>query len=90
MREIECIITGKVQRVTFRDFIQRKARALWLTGTVENLHNGTVRVIAHGPEEKLRTFIDCLHKGPFLARVGNVTVHWREPMETFEDFTIAY
>lgn len=90
MREVECIITGKVQRVMFRDFIQRKARALWLTGTVENLEDGSVRVLAQGSEEKLRTFVDHVHRGPFLARVGNVTIHWREPAEIFKDFTIAY
>lgn len=90
MHEVEAIITGHVQRVMFRDFIQRKARAMWLTGTVQNLPSGSVRVIVQGPEEKLQTFIDHLHKGPFLARVSNVTVNWRDVGKTHNDFSILY
>jgi acylphosphatase len=90
MQEVEIRITGKVQQVMFRDFAQRKARALWLTGTAENVADGSLRVIAQGPEEKLRAFVEHLHKGPFLARVSNVTVNWRDARETYNDFSIVY
>ena len=89
-KEIECTITGKVQMVMFRDFAQRKARALNLSGTVENGEDGSVRVVAQGDEESLRTFIEHLHKGPFLARVARVVVSWKEPVEAFKDFKIIY
>jgi len=58
IKEIECTITGKVQMVMFRDFIQRKARALNISGTVENGEDGSVRVVAQGDEKSLQTFID--------------------------------
>lgn len=90
MHEIEARLTGKVRGVGFRNFIQTKARALWLVGTVQNLPDGSVRVIAQGPEEKLKVLIDHLHKGPFLARVSDVTVNWREPEKTYNDFSIIY
>lgn len=76
--------------VMFRDFIRRHARPLGLKGTVENLDDGSVEVIAQGTEEKLKTLIEKLHKGPFLARVIRVDVTWREPQEDFQGFTIVY
>lgn len=89
-REIKCRIAGKVQMVMFRDFIWRHARSIGLTGTVENLNDGSVEVIAQGTEEKLKKLIEKLHKGPFLARVIRVDVEWREPSGDFEGFTIVY
>ena len=90
MKEIECIITGKVQGVGYRDFVMRHARALWLTGVVKNVKPGTVTVIAQGPEDKLSRFIEHLRKGPFLARVRDVEVMWREPQDNFKDFSILF
>lgn len=76
--------------VMFRDFVQRKARALSLSGTVENLENRTVRVVAQGSEENLEKLIEYLHKGPFLARVMRVALEWEEPKEILQGFKIAY
>lgn len=90
VKEIQANIVGKVQMVLFRDFIQRHARSLGLLGTVENLQDGSVEVIAQGAEEKLEKLIEHLRKGPFLARVVRVDVKWREPAEDFQGFTIIY
>jgi len=53
---IKAIITGKVQMVMFRDFVKNNANNFGLYGAVENLNNGSVRVIAQGDEEKLEDF----------------------------------
>lgn len=76
--------------VMFRDFIQRKARSLGIRGTVENLDNGSVEVVAQGREEQLEKLIAYLHKGPFLARVLRVDTEWREPSREFNGFSILY
>ena len=78
IKQIECFVTGRVQLVMFRDFAQRKARKLGIVGIVENLPNGSVKVIAQGTEEKLFKFISCLKNGPILAKVKNVSVRWTE------------
>ena len=90
MQEIECNIVGKVQMVMFRDFISRNARTLGIRGTVENLYDGSVKVIAQGSEDNLNKFIEYLHKGPFLARVIRVNIEWRELTGDFNCFTIQY
>ena len=40
---LEVIVSGRVQMVMFRDFVQRKASSLKLVGEVQNLPDGTVR-----------------------------------------------
>lgn len=90
IKQIECIITGRVQLVMFRDFAQRKARKLGIVGTVENLPDDSVKVVAQGSEENLAKFISYLKKGPILAKVEDVSVNWSEVKESFEDFKIIY
>jgi acylphosphatase len=90
MKEIQCKITGRVQMVMFRDFVCRKARGLDLVGRVQNLDDGSVRVVAQGNEETLKEFINKIHKGPVLAHVEDVSVEWKDPTETFPNFQILY
>lgn len=88
MHEIDAVVSGKVQGVGFREFVLRHAGALWLSGFVENRGVGELHVVAQGPEEKLKKLIEYLHKGPFLARVRDVTVAWREPAGQFSGFYV--
>lgn len=88
MREIKCIVSGIVQIVMYRSFAQKKAYALGLKGMVRNLPDGTVEIVAQGEEEKLKKFIDELHKGSIFSRVDEVNVIWREPSAKFVDFDI--
>jgi acylphosphatase len=90
MKEIEARISGNVQGVNFRSFVKKKADNLWLSGTVENIPDFKVRVIAQGSEEKLERLIEYLWKGPFTAKVSNVEVIWREVEEKYQNFKINY
>ncbi len=90
MKEIECTITGKVQMVTFRGFVQKKARSLGIHGYVENTEDRSVYVVAQGTEDALKKLIAHLHKGPFLAKVARVLVEWQEPRSTFREFIVKY
>jgi len=76
--------------VMYRDFAQRKARTLGIAGTVRNLKDGTVEVIAQGEPQQLRQFIEKLHEGSILARVEDVSVEWRSSQEYYDDFRIIY
>jgi acylphosphatase len=88
--EIECIVTGRVQMVMYRDFTYRKAQALGVVGTVQNQEDGSVKVTAQGTRENLTTLIELLNRGSVFSHVKNVDVTWREPSETFADFSIVY
>jgi acylphosphatase len=87
---LEAIVSGKVQMVMFRDFVQRKASRLKLTGEVQNLQDGTVRVVAEGSHATLEKLLEKLHKGPLLARVDAVAPSWHAPTNEYHSFKINY
>ena len=76
--------------VMFRDFVQRKARGLKLTGWVTNLPDKTVQVVAQGERARVEKLLKKLHRGSLLARVDKVVAEWREPKEKFTTFDIWY
>lgn len=76
--------------VMYRDYAQRKARALEIVGWVKNKEDGTVEVVAQGTPDQLKQYIEQLHEGSILSRVESVSVDWRAPSGHFDDFTIVY
>ncbi len=75
--------------VMYRDFAQRKARGLRLAGTVQNLKDGSVAVVAEGEEEALKKFVTLLHKGSLFAKVEEAETKWIEASGGFKDFVIT-
>ncbi len=90
MVQIECVISGKVQGVRYRDYVQVSATALGITGWVKNAPDGTVLVCAQGIPDTLREFIEYLHEGSLQASVESVSVDWGSPKFGFEDFSIHF
>ena len=94
VKEVRCIVKGRVRGVMYRDFTQRNARGLDVIGTVENLPDNSVEIVAQGEESNLKKFIEILRKGPILtsikARVDKVEVIWNKPTKKFSGFKIIY
>ena len=90
IKRMECIISGRVQMVMFRDFTTRRARKLGVVGFVHNELDGKVFVCAEGEEEKLEILYEFLQKGSLLSRVDEVQQLFLEPSEEFTKFTIKY
>lgn len=76
--------------VMFRDFTRRNAIRLNLVGTVQNISDGSVYVIAEGEKEKLKELLLFLHKGSLFSHVDKVESCWDEPTEEFTTFNIIY
>lgn len=74
----------------FRDFTQRKASTLGLSGTVENRKDGSVVVVAEGEHSKLEQLLLLLRGGSILSRVDNIEAKWLEATGEFSDFKIVY
>lgn len=88
MIELYAVVTGNVQGVRFRDYVQVAAGELDLTGYVHNQSNGTVLVVAQGLPDNLKALIEYLHEGSLLARVDGVEVEWHSADQVFDDFVI--
>ncbi len=91
MALIEARVSGVVQGVGFRYFVQRQAAALGLSGYAKNLPNGDVEVVATGEKALLNQLLNDLRTGPSLSSVDSVEVKWTEkPEPGFREFTIKY
>lgn len=87
-KRLECQIFGKVRMVMFRDFVKRNADKLGLVGTVENMKDNSVFVVAEGGAEKLEELLARLKKGPIFAKVLHVEDKWLPVTGAYRDFKI--
>lgn len=90
MIQYEINISGRVQGVGFRYFVQQKANEMEIKGWVKNTVDGGVIVLAQGIEAELKTFIDFLHIGPTLSRVDRITVNKIHFSTVFDNFSVKY
>lgn len=88
MVEMRCTVTGKVQGVRYRDFVQVSAGELGLKGFVQNNRDGSVTVVVQGLPDELKAMVEYLHEGSLLAKVDGVAVEWRSATATFDDFSV--
>jgi len=65
-------VRGRVQGVGYRYFVLRRAEALNLTGFARNLADGSVEVVAEGPEEGVKALEAQLREGPAFSKVETV------------------
>ena len=66
------LVTGRVQQVGFRAFVQRRARELGLVGFVRNDPDGSVEVVARGAADLVARLEELLRRGPPLAVVSGI------------------
>ena len=65
-------VSGYVQGVGFRNYVEHVAGNLELHGYVRNRRDGCVEVFAIGTPERLKQLRFALEKGPMMSRVTNV------------------
>jgi acylphosphatase len=76
------VVSGRVQGVGYRFFVQDAARREGLAGSVRNLDDGRVEAIAEGESESVQRFERALRQGPPRARIEHVLVDDIEPLTT--------
>jgi acylphosphatase len=65
-------VRGRVQGVGYRWWTRRAAAGLGLVGSVRNLSDGSVQVLARGTAEAIGKLVVLLESGPPLARVDRI------------------
>jgi acylphosphatase len=80
-------VTGRVQGVGFRNFVQREARKLGVSGYAKNLGDGRVEVLALGDGNAVIELLGLVAKGPRWADVRHCEVR-ETPMLNLEGFEI--
>jgi acylphosphatase len=89
-KQMRLTITGKVQGVFYRSTAKRNAMELKLKGYVKNIEDGSVVLVAEGPEEKLDELLKWCWTGPENAEVRNIEVKWFSCEDKYPDFSVRY
>jgi acylphosphatase len=73
---VHIVVSGLVQGVGFRWFVQRRAQALGLSGFVRNRVDGSVELEAEGERALLESLIGEVRVGPRSAQVMDCRIEW--------------
>ncbi|MEN6305463.1 MAG: acylphosphatase [Armatimonadia bacterium] len=85
---VHVIVSGRVQGVGFRYFVQREASRLGLKGFVRNVSRAQLEVVAEGEQAALDEFVNEVGEGPPGARVENVQLSRQTPAGDFRSFEV--
>lgn len=77
------VITGRVQGVGFRYFVDQNAKSLQLSGWVHNRMDASVELEVQGEVDRLDIFMKRLHEGPTFAQIEAVNIE-EIPFNEFE------
>jgi acylphosphatase len=75
---MRAVARGYVQGVGFRVFIRSHAWHLGVRGYVQNMPDGSVKVVAAGPHTRLEKLLEEIWRGPAGAHVTSVDTSWIE------------
>ncbi len=89
MNRANITVKGRVQRAGYRDTIDRFAYQHDLTGYVENLEDGTVKIVCEGEKDDIERFIEEIQVVKYPIKVTDVTVKYSEATGEFEFFDIV-
>jgi len=79
-------VYGVVQGVGFRFWTMGKADELALKGVVRNLDDGSVSIVAEGPEEQVQQLLEWLRSDSAPGRVERVEETISEAEGSFREF----
>ncbi|MFH0898435.1 MAG: acylphosphatase [bacterium] len=82
-QNVKIKIIGKIHDVGYREFVQKQAQRLHIEGTIQNLSDESIIILASGQADHLDQFIDLLYKGPTKSKIQDVQV---EPLLTEKSF----
>lgn len=90
MERAHIIARGIVQGVSFRANTIKMARELGLKGYAKNMPDGTVEVVAEGPEEKINELIDYCKKSPGASEVSKIDFKFQKAKNEFSGFEVRH
>ena len=87
----ELIVKGKVQKRGYRDHVQEVARDLNVKGYVENMKDGSVKIVCETEEATLKKFIKAITLKTDIITVEKVEILRTQPATgEYEFFEIKY
>jgi len=86
---MQIIYSGNVQGVGFRYTVRTVASGFDVTGTVRNLPDGGVELVAEGAKDELAAFRQAIRESGLEHFIRNEDVRWAEAKNEFRGFEIV-
>lgn len=80
---------GRVQGVGFRYTVKALAMGFEVTGTVRNLPDGRVELVAEGSRDELEAFKQAIRESELGHFIAQEQVNWSEAGNEFRGFGIV-
>jgi len=86
MEKVKATVSGNIQSVGYRARVIDIAKTFGMTGFVQNLNDGRVRIIAESDNGNLDGFLDAIRIKNTLINVDAVEVEHADATGDFDDF----
>ena len=83
------LYSGRVQGVGFRYTAKTVITGFKISGTVRNLPDGRVELIAEGAPAELESFRAAIHDAGLAGFIGDEQVTWADTKNEFRGFEIV-
>jgi acylphosphatase len=86
MKRLTAYVSGRVQRTGYRARITEIARARGVLGYVQNLRDGTVKIVAEAEESVLEQFAGDIDIRNTIIHVSSICKGYSDAIDEFDDF----
>jgi acylphosphatase len=86
---MEIFYSGRVQGVGFRYTVKTVAAGFEITGTVCNLSDGRVQLVAEGARAELEAFRAAIRDAGLKIFIRDENINWNEAQNKFRHFEIT-
>lgn len=86
MKRLTAYVSGKVQKAGFRARVMEIARVLKVKGTVENLEDGRVKIVAESDEDKLKLLVEAIDIKNTLINVSSIEKQYSDATGEYSKF----
>jgi acylphosphatase len=90
MERVLVLYSGRVQGIGFRVTVRHLACGYDVTGSVRNLPDGRVELIAEGTRPELKAFLEGIAQSELSGFIGKQHETWQSAQGNLRGFVIAH
>ncbi|UUX34573.1 acylphosphatase [Fundicoccus culcitae] len=91
METLEIIVSGRVQGVGYRNYVQQLATKYDIHGNVKNLYSGDVKIIAQAQEDQLKQFVHAIQQPQHrYMKIDQIKSSPLTSSQIFNRFSVEY
>lgn len=88
-RRLKIFYSGRVQGVGFRYTVKTLAAGFEISGTVRNLPDGRVELVAEGTREELEAYRAAIRDEGLAGFIRDEQIEWADAKNEFRGFEIS-